>query len=496
MNRTHIGLVAALLLAGTAPLIAQPAATNASAQPAAKARYGGWGVDLAARDLSVKPGDDFWRYANATWIRANPIPADRIGWGVSAVLNDEVEGQLRAIVEQGGTDPVGRQVSDFYASYMDEAGIEARGTAPLRPYLARIAAVRSRDDLIRLFATPGYIAPVEVGIIPNLADPTQYMAAAGQSGLGMPNRDYYLREGAEYDRFRAAYRAYIVQMHRLAGIPDAEAKADRIIALERQIADLHWTPERSRDIAQINNPMNRQQLMALAPQFNWPMLLEHAGLGRLDTLLATQTTAIQGIGRLLDTVPMSTWKDYMTFHFISSNAAYLPRAFDEANFNFYSRTLRGVEQQRDRWKRGLGLVNGSLGEAVGQIYVQRHFPAESRRQMNELVANLRAALAERIAQNSWMDDATRQAALVKLEAFEPRIGHPERFIDYSALQVNRGDLLGNVQRSGQFEWNLQLSRLGRPVDRSLWSMSPQTINAYYNPLMNQITFPAAILQPP
>jgi endothelin-converting enzyme/putative endopeptidase len=203
MNRTHIGLVAALLLAGTAPLIAQPAATNAAAQPAGKARYGGWGVDLAARDLSVKPGDDFWRYANATWIRANPIPADRIGWGVSAVLNDEVEQQLRAIVEQGGTDPVSRQVGDFYASYMDEAGIEARGTAPLRPYLARIAAARSRDDLIRLFATPGYMAPVEVGIIPNLADPTQYMAAAGQSGLGMPNRDYYLREGAEYDRFRA-----------------------------------------------------------------------------------------------------------------------------------------------------------------------------------------------------------------------------------------------------------------------------------------------------
>ena len=496
MNTTRIGLLAALLLAGTAPLVAQPAANTSAAAPAAKARYGTWGVDLDARDLAIKPGDDFWRFANQRWIAAHPIPADRTGWGVSSVLSDEVELQLRDIVEHGGNDPVGRQVSDFYASFMDEAGIEARGTAPLRPYLARINAVRSRDDLVRLFGTPGYVAPVEVGIIPNLADPTQYMAAAGQSGLGMPNRDYYLREGPQFDRFRAAYRDYIVQMHRLAGIADPEARADRIIALERQIAELHWTPERSRDIQQINNPMNRQQLMALAPQFNWPMLLQHMGLGRLDTVLATQTTAIQGIGRLLDTVPLSTWKDYMTFHFISSNAPYLPRAFDLANFNFYSRTLRGVEQQRDRWKRGLALVNNSLGEAVGQIYVRRHFPAESRRQMNELVGNLRAALAERIARNSWMDDATRREALVKLEAFEPRIGHPERFIDYSSQRAVRGDVLGNVQRSGEFQWNLQLSRLGHPVDRSLWDMSPQTINAYYNPLMNQITFPAAILQPP
>jgi endothelin-converting enzyme/putative endopeptidase len=496
MLRNRIALASALLLAGAAPLLAQPAAAPSAAAPAAKARYGSWGVDLAARDLSVKPGDDFWRFANQSWIRANPIPADRTGWGVSSVLNDEVELQLRDIVEHGSNDAVGRQVSDFYASYMDEAGIEARGTAPLRPYLARIGAVRTRDDLVRLFGTPGYVAPVGVGIIPNLADPTQYMAAAGQGGLGMPSRDYYLREGAQFDRFRAAYRDYVVQIHRLAGIADAEARADRIIALERQIAELHWTPERSRDITQINNPMNRAQLMALAPQFNWPMLLESMGLGSMETVLAAQTTAIQGIGRLLDSVPLQTWKDYMAFHFISSNATYLPRAFDEASFNFYSRTLRGVEQQRPRWKRGLGLVNGALGEAVGQIYVQRHFPAESRRQMNELVGNLRAALAERIAQNRWMDEATRAQALVKLEAFDPRIGHPERFVDYSAMRVVRGDVLGNVQRSGQFEWNLQLSRLGRPVDRSLWEMSPQTINAYYNPLMNQITFPAAILQPP
>jgi len=498
MNTTRIGLLAALLLAGTAPLVAQPAATAAAAQPAGKARYGSWGVDLAARDLSIKPGDDFWRHANNTWFRANPIPADRTSFGVGVVLALELEQQLRAILETAGrsSNPADRQVADLYASYMDEAGIEARGVAPVRPYLNRIAAVRSRDDLLRLFATPGYISPVDVGILPNPADPTRYVAFAGQGGLGMPGRDYYLREGAQFDAARTGYRNYIVELHRLAGIADPEAKADAIIALERRIAEAHWTPERSRDVRQLINPMNREQLTQLAPQFNWTPWLQQIGLGEVQTIIAGHTTAITAIGQLLDTVPLETWKDYMTFHMLSTAAPYLPRAFDQANFNFYSRTLRGVEQPRDRWKRGLDVVNGAVGEAVGRIYMERHFPAESRRQMGELVANLRAAFAERLRTLEWMDEATRAQALAKLDAFDPRIGGPERFIDYSAMRIDRGDILGNVMRAGEFHHNLQLSRLPHPVDRSLWGMTPQTINASYSPLSNQITFPAAILQPP
>ena len=498
MLKNRAALAAALLLAGAAPLLAQTAANPAATRAAGKARYGAWGVDLDARDPSVKPGDDFWRYANNSWFRAHPIPAERTSYGVGVVLAEELEQQQRAILETAGrsSNPADRQVADLYASYMDEAGIEARGIAPLRPHLARIEAVRSRADLLRLFATPGFVSPVEIGILPNPADPTRYVAFAGQSGLGMPGRDYYLRDGETFERARSAYRDYIVQLHRLAGLSEPEARADRIIALERQIAEAHWTPERSRDVRQLINPMNRAQLAALAPQFDWTPWLEQQGLGRIETVIAGHTTAITAIGRMLETVPLQTWKDYMTFHSLNGAAPFLPRAFDEANFNFYSRTLRGVERQRERWKRGLDVVNGAVGESVGRIYMERHFPAESRRQMAELIANLRGAFAERLATLEWMDDATRAQALAKLEAFDPRIGGPERFIDYSAMRVERGDILGNVLRAREFDWNLQLSRLPNPVDRSLWAMTPQTINAYYSPLSNQITFPAAILQPP
>ena len=499
MQKSRIALAAAILLAGAAPILAQPGA-NRSAHPAAKAQYGRWGVDLAARDPAVRPGDDFWRYANNAWFQANPIPADRVGWGVGAVLSEDVERQLRTIVEEAGAhaanDPVARQVSDLYASWMDEAGIEARGAAVLQPYLARIAAAQTRDDLVRLFALPGYPSPVGVGIQPNPNDPTHYVAGAVQGGLGMPNRDYYLREGEQFDRYRAAYRNYVVTMQRLAGIPDPEAKADAIIALERRIAEAHWVPERSRDVTQSINPMTPAQLAELAPQFNWPLFLQTQGLGGVPTIIVRQTTAIQAEGQLFAEVPLQTWKDWTAFQFIRSVAQYLPHAFDEANFNFYQRTLGGVQQQRDRWKRGLGVLNTAVGEALGRLYVERHFPAESRSQMTELVANLRAALNERLQRNSWMDDATRQAAVTKLAAFDPRIGNPSHYIDYSSIRVDRGDLLGNMVRAGEFQWSLQLSRLPNPVDRSLWSMTPQTINAYYSPLTNQITFPAAILQPP
>jgi endothelin-converting enzyme/putative endopeptidase len=501
MRNFRLAFTAALLLGGAAtPLLAQ-SGTPAAAAAAAKPRYGDFGIDLSAMDRSVKPGDSFWHYVNGNWDKTTQIDADRTSAGAGVLLVDEAERQVRAIVEDLARDPaksgaVGRQVGDFYASWMDEPAIEARGTAPLKPYLDRVAAVKTRSALIGLFATQGYTAPVGVGILPDPADPTRYIAAAGQGGLGLPNRDYYLLTGEKYDAIRAAYRAYVVQMQQLAGIPDAEAKADRIIALETAMAKVQWAPERQRDIKQIYNPMNRAQLAELAPQFEWPAYLQAAGLGNIDTVIAAEKSAITDTGKMLDTVPLSTWKDYLAFHFIRTHATFLPKAFDEANFAFYGKTLRGQPQQRDRWKRGVQLINGNLGEAVGRIYVDRHYPAESDRQMGELIANLRAGLEARIAASPWMDSATKEQARAKLAAFDPRIGHPQKYIDYSALGVDRGDLLGNVVRSEDFQWKLQLDRLGKPVDRSLWDMTPQTVNAYYNPLMNQITFPAAILQPP
>ena len=474
--------------------------TMGSAQPG-KPTFGTWGYDAASMDTGTKPGDDFFDYVNGSWLKRTPIPADRTFAGIDSILNDRIDSDVRAIVEDMARNPaqsgrIGQQVGDFYASWMDEAGIEQLGTAPLRPYLAQIAAVKDRAGLMDLFATPGFDSPVGIAIFPDFKNPRRYSAYAFQGGLGMPNRDYYLLKGEKYDAYRKAYRDYIIKLQTLAGIPDAEAKADRIMVLETEIANIHWPEEKSRDIEAIYNPMSRAKLKAFAPQFDWDRALVKLGLGSADQIVVGQTSAIAAEAKLFERVPLETWKDWTAFHFISSNAQYLPRAFDEANFDFYSKTLRDVEKQRDRWKRGVDLVNDALGEAVGQVYVQRHYPPESDRQMGELIANIRAALKDKIAKSSWMDAPTKKQALAKLDAFDPRIGHPVKYIDYSALEVKRGDLLGNAIRSSDFQWKLLLSRYPKPVDRTLWDMLPQTNNAYYDPTQNQITFPAAILQPP
>jgi putative endopeptidase len=497
MRRHCVAFISAILLAGGTPLLVRSAATVANEQSVTP-RYGDWGVALEARDTSVKPGDDFFRYANGAWYDKTEIAEDRSVAGVSTVIADAVELQVRSIVEDAekSGDASGKQIADFWVSWMDEAQIEARGTKPLRPYLDKVAAVRTRDDLLRVFTEPGYTSPVEIGIIPDPAQPNRYVAFAAQGGLGMPNRDYYLREDEKHGALRKAYRDYVVRVQTLAGLTNTGAKADAIIALETALAKSHWTPERSRDVKQIYNPMDREQLTALAPEFEWTTLLDRRGLGTVDTIVAAQTSAITDAGKLLTSVPLETWKDYSAYHFIRGHAQYLPKAFDQAHFDFFSKTLRDIPQQRDRWKRGVGLVNASLGEAVGKLYVARHYPAESSRQMNELIGDLRGAFEERLANLDWMDESTRKEARAKLDAFEARVGHPVKYIDYSAINVDRQDLLGNVVRANDFAWKLQVSRLGGPVDRALWFMTPQTIDAYYSTLTNQITFPAAILQPP
>ena len=489
LGRLALGVV---VMAIAIPAVAKMA-TNAP-------RYGAFGIDLTAEDKTVKPGDDFWSYANGSWARRTEIPADKGGVGYGNVLTDEAEINVRKILDDMAANPAkygatGKQAGDFYASWMDEAGIEAKGTAPLKPYLAKIDGVRDLTGLQVLFASVGYASPVEVGANPALDDPTRYTAAVGQGGLGMP-RDYYLLEGEKYDGFRKAYRAYIQQMQELAGIPDAAKKADAIFALETSLAKVQWSPEKSRDIAALNDPEDLAGLEKKAPEFDWALLLKTAGLDSSPKVLMTNNTALTATGPILVNTPLQTWKDYMAFHFVSDHATFLPKAFDDAQFGFYSKTLGGVQVKRDRWKRGVQLTNGALGEAVGKLYVDQYFPASSQAKMAELIENLRAAYKDRITNASWMDAKTRDGALAKLTAFEPRIGHPVKYIDYSSFQVERGDLLGNVMRSGEFGHQLELSRFPKPVDRSLWAMTPQTVNAYYNPLANQITFPAAILQPP
>ena len=493
MNKPKI-----LFATGAAMLsLAIPALTQSSKN---LPRYGAFGIDLSTIDKSVKPGDDFWAYMNGGWDARTPISSDRAAAGYSIKLVDAAEVDVREILDDMAKNPdqfgaKGKQIGDFYASWMDEAGIESRGVAPLKPYLNRINGVTDKSGIQVLFATPGYAAPVNLGIIPDLGDPTRYTAAASQGGLGMA-RDYYLLEGAKYDGFRKAYRAYIQRILELAGIADASAKADAIFALEIALAKVQWSPAENRDIGKLNDPETLDGLKAKAPDWDWALMLKTAKLDSSPKVLMTNNTALTAMGRIFTETPLQIWKDYSAFHFVSDNAPYLPKAFDDARFAFYSKTLSGIQEPRDRWKRGVQIVNGALGEAVGDVYVTRHFPAAAEKQMSELIENLRGSYQERISKSPWMDDSTRQVALKKLAAFEPRIGHPVSYIDYSSLAVDRNDILGNMMRTAQFEEKLQLERFPKPVDRSLWGMTPQTVNAYYNPLTNQITFPAAILQPP
>src|SRR6476661_8224549 len=472
-----------MLKLATASLLA---VASASAANAAKPVYGDWGYDRSAMDSSVKPGEDFWAYVNGAWDKNTKIAADRASAGPFVTLSDGAERDVRQIVESLANDPnrdhLGQQVGDFYSSFMDTAAIEAAGTAPLKPYLAEINGAKTRAQLLSLFIKPGYAAPIDIGIDPNFKNPDVYAVFAGQARLGMPSREYYLEDNAKMKAHRAAYRDYIVTIEKLAGLPDPEGAADRIIKLETDLSKVQWTAADRRDIDKIYNPMTRAQLIKLAPQFDWNTTLAKGGLANAKTVIVTEPSAVAGAGKILASAPLSTWREWLAFRFISDHATVLPKAFDDARFAFYSKELSGVQAQRERWKRGVAAVNNALGEGVGQIYVKSHFPATSEAQMHELIGNLEEAYRDRISSNKWMDEATRKAALEKLAAFEPRIGHPVKYIDYSSMAVVKGNPLANAMAAADFNWKLQLSRFPKPVDRTLWGMNPQTINAYYNPL--------------
>jgi endothelin-converting enzyme/putative endopeptidase len=489
MKFKMFALATASLMAISMPVAAQPG----------KPVYGDWGYATSAMDKSVKPGDDFWEYVNGTWDENTQIAADRASAGPFVTLSDQAEKDVRQIVEQEASNPsghLGQQIGDYYASFMDTGAIEAAGTAPLKPYLGEINGAKTKAQLLSLFIKPGFASPVDVGIDADFKNPDKYSVFAGQARLGMPSREYYLQDNAKMKAHRAAYRDYIITIEKLAGLPGGAAAADRIIALETALSKAQWPAADRRDIDKIYNPMTRAQLVKLAPQFNWNASLAEAGLGTAKQIIVTEPSAVAGAGKIFASTPLSTWKEWLAFRFVSDHATVLPKAFDDARFAFYSKELSGVQEQRERWKRGVAAVNGALGEGIGQIYVQTHYPAESERQMKELIGNLEDAYHDRISSAPWMDDATRKAALDKLAAFEPRIGHPVKYIDYSSMKVVKGQPLANAMAAADFDWKLQLKRFPKPVDRTLWGMYPQTINAYYSPVTNQITFPAAILQPP
>lgn len=471
----------------------------ALAQPVGKPHYGTWGVDATSMDKTIKPGDDFFGYAEGHWLKSVQIKPDKTGAGYNYELPDLSEQAEREIVNEATLHPHTpneTKIANLYKAWMDTKAIEARGLASVQPYLAKIAALKDRTSLALLMAEPGYASPINIGLSPDAKDPSVYTITADQGGLGLPGRDYYLLPDAKYVSIRKAYHDYIVTLLKMAHQANAEASADAILALETQLAKDHWTPEQLRDPVATYNPMDRAGLEKLAPGGHWQLVLDQLGLQHKPTIIVGEPSAIKAAAAQLETVPLATWKTYLTFHFLSDNAAYLPGAFDRLHFNFFGKTLYDVPSQKPRWKRGIALLDNVLGEAIGEIYVRKHWSHETDVQMAELLTDLRAAYADKINHASWMDEPTRKEALAKLATFDPRVGHPEKYIDYTALIVTAHDPLANAMNADKFGWALQLKRSFKPVDRTLWGMTPQTVNAYYDPTMNQITFPAAILQPP
>jgi putative endopeptidase len=487
------GIVTALLAACGE----KPAPVAETPKPA----VGSFGVDLTQMDATVRPGDDFYGYVNGVWLKTFQIPADRARYGTGTSVSEKTEADVRTIVEElaanrGAPGTVARKVGDLYAGWMDQAGIEARGIEPLKVYLDEIAAMKTRADLMKLIGDVDYTAPFGVAVYPDSADPTKYTVWVSQSGLGMPNRDYYLNKSEKFDAYRAAYLGYVTKLFELIGDKAPAGSAARVVALENRIATVAWAPERQRSVKDTNNPMDRAGLRKLVPSVDWDVVLAGVGLGDAQHFIVNETTAIRDGAKLLDTQPIDAWKAYLTFHLVNARAADLPRAFDEASFGFHSKTLRGIEQQRDRWKRGITAVDNCIGEGLGELYAKKHFPPDHKAKMDELIVNLRTGLKSRLESSGWMDEATRAEALKKLEAFEARIGYPVKWRDYSALTIEPGKHFENVTAAQHFEWNRNVSRLREPVDRTEWFMTPQTVNAYYDPQMNQINFPAGILQPP
>jgi endothelin-converting enzyme/putative endopeptidase len=511
MNKTIGAVLAWFALIGAASWPSQPAATRGEVRlapapllagsdqtPVEVFGFGPTGVNLSARDLSVRPGDDFFVHSNGAWVDfiRSRLEGMDASFSLHSILTEQVEEQVREIIEAPADDPAGRQVAALYRSFMDEERIEQLGIDPIRPHLDRIAAIRNRSDLIQTFAANGFAMPVEVGVIPDAADARRHVLVIVQNGILMPTPDHYLREGPEFDRYRAAYRTYVATALRLAGADDPEGKTLRIAELERRLAETHWPPERARDVRETYNPMTREQLQELAPQFDWPNYLQAMGFGAVRRMVVAEPSAIQGAGRLLDEVPLETWKAWLTFHFVNTFAPYLSRPFQEAEFAFRSRALHGMQTPHERSTRGTRLVDNTLGESVGTIYLKRHFPSRSRAVMAELVGNLRAAFAERLQRLDWMDEATRREALAKLEALDVQIGGPAVPADLSSVPMDPRDLVGNILRLSEYGLRRDKERLSEPVDRSLWPMTAQTVGASYAPLTNQITFAAGILQRP
>ncbi len=490
---------AAILL--SAPAIADTAATTASAK--AGPQLGSFGIDTGGMDPSIKPGDNFYGHVNGAWDRNTPIPDDRASYGMFVTLTELSQARTRTILEEAAAKPDATgnsaKIGAYYASLVDEAAIEKAGFGPVQPMLDAIAGITDRQHLSKAIGRgnrEGSPSPIRMSIWQDLKDPSKMTASLTQAGLGMPNRDYYLE--ARFAPQKAEYEAHIGRLLALSGVPaaDAKAQAARIVALETQIATVHWTNVESRQADKRYNPVAATELGAKYPGVDWAAFRTITGIEGEKSLNIAQPSAVAGIAKLVETAPLADWKAWIRYHMLRAYAPVLPKAARDETFAFYGKTLSGTPLQEERWKQAVSLTSGALGEAIGEEYVARHFPPEAKAQMDILVKNIIAAMDQRLGKLAWMDPKTRDAARAKLARFTPKIGYPDKWIDYSAMQVVRGDPFGNVRRAYAFDFERDLAKLGKPIDRSEWRMTPMTVNAYANPTWNEIVFPAAIPQPP
>jgi putative endopeptidase len=490
---------------GAALVLGLLAAAAQAQAPAAKSPASG--LDLAAMDKTVRIQDDVYDYANGHWLKNTPIPQDRSSVSIASELLDKSLDQLRGLIETATQDvsapakAEARKIGDLYASFTDEASVEAAGLGAVKNELARIDALKSKRELPALFAhlhRIGVSTPYGLGVSPDIRDTTRVAVGVDQDGLGMPDRDYYLKDDdAKLVKIRAEYVKSVEKLMGLAGLPNAAAQAKAVLELETRIAKAQWTRTELRDPVKTYNKVTLDTLDGKTPGYHWQVYLTDTGISaKTDYVIVGEPSYFKAFGAMVQTEPLSAWKSYLRWHVIVEYAGYMPKAFVDASFEFFGTSLRGTPEIRPRWKRGIALVEASIGEGLGKVYVAKYFPPATKARMDKLVGNLLTAYRQDVASLDWMGPQTKQQALEKLARLNRKIGYPDKWRDYSGLVIKRDDLIGNVIRANEFEFAYQLGKLGKPVDHGEWLMTPQTINAYYRPDLNEIVFPAAFLQPP
>ncbi len=462
------------------------------------------GIELKNMDTLVKPGDNFDAYVNGTWAKNNKIPADKASYGVWDVISDKADEDVKAIIteaskgkfEDGSNE---QKIGDFYNTFMNQKLRDQKGITPLAPEFKKIDAIATYSDLASYFGEAnrsGSLSPLGLGVYSDFKDPTKYMLLTWQGGIGLPDREYYFLQDDKSKEIREKYVSHIEKMLTLGGVQNAAVLAPQIMTLETTIASKHMKKELTRDMSKLYNMYAVKDLKQLMPDFDWTAMLKSAGVANEKTIDVTQVDYVKALNGIIKATPLDTWKNYLKWGAIHGSATALNTDLDEENFKFYGTVLNGTEKQKDAWKRGVDRVNENLGEIIGKVYVEKHFSPEAKERMTVLVKNLLKAYEESIKKLDWMSPETKKQALDKLSKFMLKIGYPDKWRDYSTLKVVKDDYYGNMQRATAFEYKRQIDKLGKPVDRAEWGMNPQTVNAYYNPSLNEIVFPAAILQPP